>query len=605
MDRRRDRAAVTEAYRARLAALTADAAALEARHDRLATARLVMAAAGVLIGVAAFGYARVSPWWLAAPIVGFVALAVAHTRVLDARTRAARAIAYVSGGLARLEHRWQGLGATATTWAPTEHLYAEDLDLFGRGSVFDLVSTARTSGGESMLASWLLAPAVPAVVLARQEAAQDLAARDRFREDLAVFGPDVRARVDSAALVAWAQRPVAPPPVWAHVGLVLLSAATVAGLVLWVQDGDPPRWLGVAGMTQAGVGWWWRRRVLATIRDLEPRVRDLAVVAAAIGRIETETFTSPRLQTLASRFAAGGRAASADVGRLSRLVDLLASRRNQFFAPVAFLVFWATHLAWAIDRWRRDIAVGVPGWLDALAEVEALASLGTYAAEHPDHVFPTFLDGPPRLAGTAVAHPLLPPDGAVGNDVAIGGDAPALWLVSGSNMSGKSTWLRAVGTSVVLAQAGLPVRAAAFALTPLLPAGTLRIQDSLQAGRSRFFAEITKLRAIVEAARHAGHEQPPLLFLIDELLSGTNSHDRQRGAEGVLRGLLDLGAIGLATTHDLALTALADALGARAANAHFADRFDGGGLEFDYRLRPGVVGTSNALALMRSVGLDV
>jgi len=605
VDRRRDRAAVAEAYRARLVALTADAATLEARHERLATARLVTAAAGVLIGVAAFGYARLSPWWLAAPVVGFVALAVAHTRVLDARTRAARAIAYVNGGLARLEHRWQGLGATATTWAPAEHLYAEDLDLFGHGSVFDLVSTARTSGGEALLASWLLAPAPPAVVLARQEAADDLAARDRFREDLAVFGPDVRARVDSAALVAWAQRPVAPPPVWAHAGLVLLSAATVAGVVLWVQDGDPPRWLGVAGVTQAAVGWWWRRRVLATIRDLEPRVRDLAVVAAAIARIETETFTSPRLQALTARFAAGGRAASADVGRLSRLVDLLASRRNQFFAPVAFLLFWATHLAWAIDRWRRDIASGVPAWLDALAEVEALASLGTYVAEHPDHVFPTFLDGPPRLAGTAVAHPLLPPDGAVGNDVAIGGDAPALWLVSGSNMSGKSTWLRAVGTSVVLAQAGLPVRAAAFALTPLLPAGTLRIQDSLQAGRSRFFAEITKLRAIVEAARHAGADQPPLLFLIDELLSGTNSHDRQRGAEGVLRGLLDLGAIGLATTHDLALTALAAALGARAANAHFADRFDGGGLEFDYRLRPGVVGTSNALALMRSVGLDV
>ncbi len=605
MDRRRDRAAVTEAYRARLAALTADAATLEGRHDRLATARLVVAAAGVLIGVAAFGYARLSPWWLAAPVVGFVALAVAHTRVLDARTRAARAIAYVNGGLARLEHRWQGLGATATSWAPADHLYAEDLDLFGRGSVFDLVSTARTSGGEALLAAWLLAPAPPTVVLARQVAAQDLAVRDRFREDLAVFGPDVRARVDSAALVAWAQRPVAPPPAWAHVGLVLLSAATVAGLVLWVRDGDPPRWLGVAGMAQAAVGWWWRRRVLATIRDLEPRVRDLAVVAAALARIETETFTTPRLQALTARFAAGGRAASTDVGRLSRLVDLLASRRNQFFAPVAFLLFWATHLAWAIDRWRRDIAGGVPHWLDALAEVEALASLGTYVAEHPDHVFPTFLDGPPRLAGTAVAHPLLPPDDAVGNDLAIGGDAPALWLVSGSNMSGKSTWLRAVGTSVVLAQAGLPVRAAAFTLTPLLPAGTLRIQDSLQAGRSRFFAEITKLRAIVEAARHAGADQPPLLFLIDELLSGTNSHDRQRGAEGVLRGLLDLGAIGLATTHDLALTALADALGARAANAHFADRFDGGGLEFDYRLRPGVVGTSNALALMRSVGLDV
>ena len=172
-------------------------------------------------------------------------------------------------------------------------------------------------------------------------------------------------------------------------------------------------------------------------------------------------------------------------------------------------------------------------------------------------------------------------------------------------MSGKSTWLRAVGTNVVLAQAGAPVRAAQFALTPLLPAGTLRIQDSLQAGRSRFFAEITKLRQIVDAARGGADGGRVTLFLLDELLAGTNSHDRRHGAEGVLRGLLDLGAVGLATTHDLALTALAVALAPRAVNVHFADRFDGGGLEFDYRLRPGVVGTSNALALMRSVGLDV
>ena len=324
-----------------------------------------------------------------------------------------------------------------------------------------------------------------------------------------------------------------------------------------------------------------------------------------MARVEQEPFTAPRLAALHARLSATGLPASHEVRRLSRLVDLLTSRRNQFFAPVAFLVFWATHLSWAVDRWRLSVGASVPGWLEALGEIEALASLGGYTAEHPDHVFPELAGGGPRLSGRAVAHPLLPADGAVGNDLELGADAPALWLVSGSNMSGKSTWLRAVGTNVVLAQAGAPVRAAEFTLTPLLPAGTLRVQDSLQAGRSRFFAEITKLRQIVDAARRGAEGGPVTLFLLDELLAGTNSHDRRHGAEGVLRGLLDLGAVGLATTHDLALTALAVALAPRAANVHFADRFDGGGLEFDYRLRPGVVGTSNALALMRSVGLDV
>jgi DNA mismatch repair ATPase MutS len=170
-------------------------------------------------------------------------------------------------------------------------------------------------------------------------------------------------------------------------------------------------------------------------------------------------------------------------------------------------------------------------------------------------------------------------------------------------MSGKSTYLRALGVTVVLAQAGAPVCAGRLRMTPLTPAGTMRVQDSLEAGRSRFFAEITKLRRIVDLART--RDGPGTLFLVDELLAGTNSHDRRLGAAGVLRGLVDLGAIGVATTHDLALTALVDGFGARAANAHFADRFEDGHLAFDYRLRPGVVTGSNALALMRSVGLDV
>jgi len=605
VDRRRDRASVIADYRTRHAAHRARAAALDARHDTFAGLRLVVFAAAVAVAVAAWGFGRLSPGWLSLPAGAFVVLMVRHARVLAERIEARRAADYVDAGLARLEHRWQGAGTAGLMWLPPDHLYAEDLDLFGAGSVFELLSTARTTGGEATLAGWLVTPATPDTVRARQDAARDLAARDGFREDLAVLGPEVRDRVGTAALVEWARLPVARPAAAAHVALAVLSAVTVAGLWQWARSGAIPLWLAAAAAVQGAVGWWWRRRVLAAIRALEPRVRDLAVVASVVARIEQEAFTAPRLTALAARLRTSGRPASTEVRRLTRLVHLLTSRRNQVFAPMAFLLFWATHLAWAIDRWRHDVGAAVPGWLDAVAECEALASLGTFVAEHPDHVFPAFLDGAPRLTATALAHPLLPHDGAVGNDLALGGDAPALWLVSGSNMSGKSTWLRAVGVNVVLAQAGAPVRAATFALTPLLPAGTLRVQDSLQAGRSRFFAEITKVRAIVEAARLAGTTHLPVLFLLDELFAGTNSHDRQRGAAGVLGGLLDLGAVGLATTHDLALTALATTLGPRVANAHFADRFDGGGLEFDYRLRPGVVGTSNALALMRSVGLDV
>jgi DNA mismatch repair ATPase MutS len=211
------------------------------------------------------------------------------------------------------------------------------------------------------------------------------------------------------------------------------------------------------------------------------------------------------------------------------------------------------------------------------------------------------------LEAERLSHPLIPAGRAVPNDVRLGGSAPHVLLVSGSNMSGKSTWLRTIGINVVLAQAGAPVRAQAMRLSPLQAGATLRIQDSLQAGQSRFFAEITRLSDIVAMARrHAGDPAAPgVLFLLDEMLAGTNSHDRRIGAQAIVTGLVGLGAIGLMTTHDLALTDLVATLGGAAANVHFEDRFEDGILHFDYRLRDGVVRTSNALALMRSVGLDI
>jgi DNA mismatch repair ATPase MutS len=259
-------------------------------------------------------------------------------------------------------------------------------------------------------------------------------------------------------------------------------------------------------------------------------------------------------------------------------------------------------MAFAVEAWRRRCGPAVPIWLAAVAESEALAAVGGFAAEHPAHAFPDVREGEPYFEAADLSHPLLPSTTAVPNDVSLGGSHPHLLLVSGSNMSGKSTLLRTVGLNAVLAQAGAPVRAVRLAMTPLRIGGTLRIQDSLQAGRSRFFAEITRISEIVGLASQT---RTGVLFLLDELLSGTNSHDRLQGAAGILRGLVDRGAIGMATTHDLALTRVAETLGGIATNVHFEDRFVAGTLTFDYRLKPGVVQSSNAIALMRAVGLDV
>jgi DNA mismatch repair ATPase MutS len=269
-----------------------------------------------------------------------------------------------------------------------------------------------------------------------------------------------------------------------------------------------------------------------------------------------------------------------------------------------FLV--GTHLAWAMERWRERHGRQIRAWLHAVGEFEALASLSAYRYEHPGDPFPEILApagtarGEAHFAGDSLGHPLLPAARMVPNDVRLG-PGTRLLVLSGSNMSGKSTLLRTVGINAVMALAGAPVRAAALTLSPLAIGATLRIQDSLQEGRSRFYAEITRIREVADVA--AG--PTPLLFLLDELFHGTNSHDRLVGASGVLRSLLDRGAIGLITTHDLALTAIADDLGARAVNVHFEDWFEGGEMRFDYRMKPGRVTRSNALALMRAVGLEV
>ena len=293
------------------------------------------------------------------------------------------------------------------------------------------------------------------------------------------------------------------------------------------------------------------------------------------------------------------------------LVEVHDWQHNNAFLMFSMPFLVGTHLAWAIESWRARHGAAVRRWLEAVGEFEALVSLSAYRYEHPDDPFPDVVTGPERTAvfeGIALGHPLLPSARMVRNDVALN-DVTRLLVVSGSNMSGKSTLLRTAGTNAVLAFAGAPVRAHSLRLSPLAIGATLRIQDSLQEGRSRFYAEITRIRELADIARgepgDGARDHRPLFFLLDELFHGTNSHDRLVGASGVLRSLIDRGALGLVTTHDLALTAIADNLTPHAANVHFEEWFDAGEMRFDYRLKPGRVTRSNALALMRAVGLEV
>ena len=368
-----------------------------------------------------------------------------------------------------------------------------------------------------------------------------------------------------------------------------------------------------------------RNRLERVLHVASGKARELETLGQLLLHVESAALSAPRLAALRATLVDLPVSASHAIRSLQRLSERqdwthslpliplglfgygiyeAAWALGLAFVAASALLLFSPFLALAVERWRHTHGRHVGTWIATLAEFEATIALATYHFEHPQDPFPVIETNGPRptavFDGAGLGHPLVPDHRMVRNDVRLT-PGTQLLVVSGSNMSGKSTLLRTVGVNAVLALAGAPVRAASLRISPLSIGATLRIQDSLQEGRSRFFAEITRIRKLADLA--AG--PVPLLFLLDELLHGTNSHDRLIGASGILRGLLGRGAIGLITTHDLALTVIADELAPRAANIHFEDGFESGEIKFDYRAKLRPVTRSNALALMRAVGLEL
>lgn len=586
-------------YRRRIARWDAEISAYDQTSDRISNLRLLTAALAIGLGILVVR-GDVASSWMAAPMLTFLGLVIWHSRVIDRATRARRGRAWYERGVARITGTWSGEGPDGRKFL-TGQAFAADLDLFGPGSLFQLLHTARTEAGEETLAAWLLTPADPEEIRARQAAVEELRPAIDFRESVAVTAVGARTS-RTGGLAAWAVRPTAGFPAgigWVFGLMGVISTGLVLAQFLSMVSGSV---LLVSLVVQLGlVVLFWRHNEQA-VADIERAAHDLELLAAVLARIEQQDMQCERLRRIRDGLVQHGAPPSRRIASLLRLITALDSTRNQIFAPLAWLLMLPYQLSAAIDRWHRDHAAAIPAWLTAVGDIEALSALATFAYEHPRDPFPTIVTGTaPVFAATALGHPLIHEDTAIRNDVAIGDTAPHLLLVSGSNMSGKSTLLRAIGVNTVLALCGAPVRAGSLRLSQLTLGSSLRIEDSLQAGHSRFYAEILRIRDIVALTRSSS----AVLFLLDEMLAGTNSHDRAIGAEAIIRTLVAHGAIGLVTTHDLALADLVPSMGALAANVHFEDRIEDGTMVFDYQMRPGVVTHSNALALMRAIGLDV
>lgn len=595
-------------YHRRIDALRAALIPLKRRGAILGYSKLSLLVLGsiAIIGIAVSKY--VSAYWVLAPVLLFVSLEVLHERVSRAVDRNTRAALFYERGIARVNDRWAGTGETGDRFASESHPYARDLDLFGNGSLFQLVCDARTTAGEETLAGWLLAPASPGEVRARNAAVADLRNRIDLREDLALLGADLRAGLRPDALVAWAESEPAVASAFTRVTAAVLATIWCASFFTWIIWGwfvDQRLFFALflilllVSVVNAAFGRA-HRRWLELAPRIETACKGLPLLAEVMARFEKESFSAPKLVELQSRLCVEGERPPHSIARLGSLAELLQSNRNMIVGAVDRLVFYTIQVVFAAEAWRRKYGFSVRGWIAAIGELEALSSFAAYAYENPDNVFPEFTTEAPCFEAQGFTHPLIPSGRAIRNDVHLGRGL-RLMIISGPNMAGKSTFLRAVGLNAVLAQCGAPVRARRLRLSPLGVAASVCVLDSLQGGISRFYAEILRVKLAIDLAGG----QLPVLFLLDELLGGTNSHDRRIGAESVVKSLVQRGAVGMITTHDLALAEIAVSLGACAANFHFEDRVEDGQLRFDYLLSPGVVRTSNALRLMRSIGIDI
>ena len=623
--------AVEADYRARGAAFGATEERLRRRADRISQLRLAAFVVALGSGLALGGSDWPRSMLVAGLIIGavtFVAVARWHALVRRAASRARVRRVVCEQGPHRIARDWSAIASQLPDTRVPDHPYAGDLDVTGHASLGRLLDVTSAGPGRRTLTAWLMdQTASVAELRIRQQSVRAIAPDIEWRETLTAHAwtAAVARRGDVERFLTWAEQTpwlIARPTVlWASRILPLLTIP-LTGLALaaamWAVGVDRPTSPTLLSVGAFAKAWWWlpffagivllgiARHALANgIKSAVSHLSGLTAYAEMLAHVEAAPFTADGMESIKRRVATG-RGAAGELTRLGTIVRFAEARYSPMaHAFLQFLGLWDFHVLAALERWQRASGSHARDWLAALGEAEALSALATVAYDNPDWVMPEFVDGPARVEAVSLGHPLLAARSRVSNDVSIGPPGTFM-LVTGSNMSGKSTLLRALGTNIVLAQAGGPVCAASMRFTPVDIWTSIRIDDSLEAGVSLFMAELRRLKRIVDAARDPNRSRP-LLYLLDEMLHGTNTAERRIAARRVLSYLLDAGAIGAVTTHDLTL-AEDSSLDTAAHRVHFTEQFDqtpaGMSMTFDYRLRPGLATSANALKLLAMIGLD-
>jgi hypothetical protein len=590
-----------EFYAANLALLAGKLHDEEAALRRFSNARLITFFIAVIVGVLAYR-GLTGGWFLfALPAAAFLFLVRKHDALSKRHDHSEALFRVNKQSLDIHEDRWGNFADNGQEFRDADHPYAVDLDVFGQGSLFQWLNRTQTFAGRTSLAARLLAEPRPfAAIQADQKAIQELAPLAEWRQDFqasGMLGPLATASMEP--LLAWAEKDGRWfTPFWMLVCRLLpVATVTACALAYWNQIGWGLAILLIVAQTllffsKAADNF----RLTEEIRRHSQSIRSFAGMAA---HMESSGMTAEVLVSLRETLREGESPASESIRSLGSLVEWLDVQRIPIVhLPLNAVFLYDFHFLFRLQAWKLVNGKRLRRWLEAIGEMETLASFAAVQYDHPSWTVASFIPAEAKFSAEEIGHPLIPSERRVANSVSI--DKPgAVLVLTGSNMSGKSTFMRTVGVNLILAYAGAPVCATRLVTSRLDVYTSMRNTDNLEKNISSFYAELLRVRLILDAAK-AGKK---ILFLMDEIFRGTNSADRYTGAVAVLQKLSALHAVGLVSTHDLELGRLAEHEPDRFSSYHFAEGYEGGTITFDYRLRPGVCPSRNAIPLMRMVGI--
>ncbi len=590
-----------EVYQSMEAEFSASAERMRKLAERLSMARLAAFAGGLLLFAVLLSLSVMAALvTLSAALILFAWLVIKHENTEKSRKRYLRLAEINRLELKCLEGDFSGF-KPGEEYAERDHPYSYDLDIFGKASLFQFICRTTSRPASDRLAEYLKQPATKDEILLRQEAVAELQPLTDWRQELMTLGyVTAGAGNDPAQLRQWLDSDDLFSKTGREKiitgGLTFMALAAVIAVIAGLPAGILAPLFGVNF-----IFYFTRFRKISKLQEQVSRSSDLLKsYSAIINLIDNRNFASPLLKKIQAAFR-DEIAASDRIRQLSKLVSRLDYRLNVLVsAPLNLLFFMDIHFCLALEKWKREHASRIPGWFASMAEFETLASLANMAFNNPGWVYPEVTDDYFIFRADDMGHPLIPEGRRINNGFTTEGAGKTI-IVTGSNMSGKSTFLRTCGVNAVLAFAGAPVCASAFTVSLVRLHSSMRISDSLEENISSFYAELRRLRAIISGAE----SDPKVFLLLDEILRGTNSDDRYAGSVALIKQLTGYGSVAIVATHDLRLAGLEQELPQSIENYHFDVKVNDEELFFDYRLTPGICSSFNASLLMKKMGIKV